>query len=116
MYSPRCARRKRPSFVLQSHLAHGAGRLGAGAADWPQSTWMAPGEIREQVPQHRAPVRRTTRPSRTRRDPQAHIADFGPFAPDELLFVGAHGGPVTDRTYLRVFHVARCLLKEALSR
>ena len=30
-----------------------------------------------------------------------------PDRPDGRLFVGAHAGPVTDRTYLRVFHRAR---------
>ena len=28
-------------------------------------------------------------------------------APEALLFVGIHGGELTDRTYLRVFHEAR---------
>jgi len=28
-------------------------------------------------------------------------------APEARLFVGTHGGAVTDRTYLRVFHEAR---------
>lgn len=35
-----------------------------------------------------------------------HLSTYGT-GPDRRIFVGAHGGPVTDRTYLKVFHEAR---------
>ncbi len=34
---------------------------------------------------------------------RAHIDEYGPTDPDGRLFIGAHAGPITDRTYLRVF-------------
>ena len=74
------------------------------------SMWTNTGEIREQVPlKHRAEgdVRRVPIHPELVEILKAHIAEFGPADPDGLLFVGAHGGPVTDRTYLRVFHRAR---------
>lgn len=35
-----------------------------------------------------------------------HLATYG-HSPDGHIFVGLHGGAVTDRTYLKVFHDAR---------
>ncbi|GAB3915636.1 hypothetical protein GCM10011575_46880 [Microlunatus endophyticus] len=35
-----------------------------------------------------------------------HLDAYGS-SPDGHIFVGAHGGAVTDRTYLQVFHEAR---------
>jgi integrase len=74
------------------------------------SSWTNTGEIRERVPlKHRSD-------GEARRVPihpdlveilRTHIDAFGPGDPDGRLFVGAHSGPVTDRTYLRVFHRAR---------
>ena len=80
-----------------------------------------PTPLRQQLDQHRrdprtgppqAPRRRRSppcaHPPRARRDPQsAHRPSTGRADPDGRLFVGAHAGPVTDRTYLRVFHRAR---------
>ena len=74
------------------------------------SNWTNTGEIRERVPlKHRADgeVRRVPIHPELVEILQAHIDEFGPADPDGRLFVGAHAGPVTDRTYLRVFHRAR---------
>jgi integrase len=38
---------------------------------------------------------------------RAHLSAYVLDAPESRLFVGMHGGAVTDRTYLRVFHDAR---------
>ena len=74
------------------------------------SRWTSTGEIRESGPlKHRAE-------GESRRVPihpelvdilKAHLATFGPESPDARVFVGHYGGPVTDRTYLKVFHEAR---------
>ena len=74
------------------------------------SSWTNTGEIRERVPlKHRADgeVRRVPIHPELVQILRAHIDEFGPTDPDGRLFVGAHAGPVTDRTYLRVFHRAR---------
>lgn len=74
------------------------------------SRWTNTGEIREIAPlKHRATgeVRRVPVHPDLVEILRAHIAEFGPSDPDGLLFVGAHAGHVTDRTYLRVFHRAR---------
>ena len=66
--------------------------------------------IRERVPlKHRADgeVRRVPIHPELVEILRAHIDEYGPTDPDGRLFVGAHAGPVTDRTYLRVFHRAR---------
>lgn len=68
------------------------------------------GEIREQSPlKHRAAGQARTAPIHPElvKILQAHLAEFGPTDPHGFLFVGARGGPVTDRTCLRVFHRAR---------
>lgn len=74
------------------------------------SMWTNTGEIREQVPlKHRAEgdVRRVPIHPELVEILKAHLAEYGPKTGDGRLFVGAHTGPVTDRTYLRVFHRAR---------
>jgi integrase len=74
------------------------------------SNWTNTGEIREQAPlKHRADGEERSVPIHPELVEilQAHLAQFGPADPDGRLFVGAHAGPVTDRTYLRVFHRAR---------
>lgn len=71
--------------------------------------WTDNGKPRQQAPlKHRAVGDTRTVPMHPElavmlRD---HLARFG-HAPDGHVFVGHHGGPVTDRTYLRVFHEAR---------
>ena len=60
--------------------------------------------IRERVPlEHRADgeVRRVPIHPELVEILRAHIDEYGPADPDGRLFVGAHDGPVTDRTYLR---------------
>ena len=72
--------------------------------------WTNTGEVRELVPlKHRAR-------GDTRRVPvhpelvtllKSHLENFGPESSDARLFVGVYGGPVSDRTYLKVFHESR---------
>jgi integrase len=72
--------------------------------------WTNTGEIRELSPlKHRADgeERRVPIHPELAEILQTHLAEFGPTASGGRLFVGANGGPVTDRTYLRVFHRAR---------
>jgi integrase len=74
------------------------------------SSWTNTGEIRERVPlNHRADgeVRRVPIHPELVQILRAHIDEYGPTHPDGRLFIGAHAGPITDRTYLRVFHRAR---------
>lgn len=74
------------------------------------SMWTNTGEIHEQGPlKHRAAGQARTAPIHPELVEilQAHIAKYGPKTGDGRLFVGARGGPVTDRTYLRIFHNAR---------
>ena len=74
------------------------------------SSWTNTGEIREQAPlKHRAEGEARTVPIHPELVEilRAHLAQFGPSDSDGRLFVGAHTGPITDRTYLRVFHRAR---------
>lgn len=74
------------------------------------SSWTNTGEIRETVPlKHRAEgdARRVPIHPELVEILRAHLVEFGPKSGDGRLFVGAHTGPVTDRTYLRVFHRAR---------
>ena len=75
------------------------------------SSWTNTGEIREKVPlKHRAagdarrvPIHPELVAHPSRSPPRVRSRRSG----DGRLFVGAHAGPVTDRTYLRVFHRAR---------
>lgn len=65
------------------------------------SRWTNTGEIREQAPlKHRADgeVRRVPVHPQLVEILSAHLTEFGPASPDGRLFVGANGGPVTDRT------------------
>ena len=108
------ARRGDRASTVQPHPARRARPVGRDAAH------RSSAPLRQQLDQHRRDPR--TGPLKHRADGearrvpihpelveilQAHLAEFGPTDPDGRLFVGAHAGPVTDRTYLRVFHRAR---------
>jgi integrase len=74
------------------------------------SRWTNTGEIREQVPlKHWAEgeARRVPIHPDLARILKTHLDQYGPDSPHGRLFVGVYGGPVTDRTYLRIFHRAR---------
>lgn len=74
------------------------------------SRWTNTGEIRERVAlKHRATGDSRTVPIHPDLAVilRAHLAEYGPRDPEARLFRGRHGGPVTDRTYLRIFHEAR---------
>jgi integrase len=91
-----------PGFWGEIRLTNSVPRSG--------SRWTESGKPREQAPlKHRAR-------GDTRRVPihpdlvvilRAHLSAYVLDAPESRLFVGMHGGAVTDRTYLRVFHDAR---------
>lgn len=74
------------------------------------SRWTNNGEVRERGPlKHRAQGDSRLVPAH----PELvalllrHLDEYVASAPDSRLFVGLHGGPVTDRTYLKIFHEAR---------
>lgn len=74
------------------------------------SRWTNTGEIRERAAlKHRATGDSRTVPLHPDLVTilRAHLNEYGPRDPEARLFRGRHGGPVTDRTYLRVFHEAR---------
>lgn len=74
------------------------------------SRWTNSGEIRESSPlKHRAEgdSRRVPVHPELAEILAAHLDEFGPSSADAPIFVGHYGGPVTDRTYLKVFHESR---------
>jgi integrase len=104
---PRGSHRAAP---LEHHSPHRVRTVGKDAAHWCStpsgSSWTNTGEIRERVPlKHRADgeVRRVPIHPELVQILRAHIDEYGPTDPDGRLFIGAHAGPITDRTYLRVF-------------
>lgn len=73
------------------------------------SRWTDSGKPREQAPlKHRAVGETRSVPMHPELADMLrhHLATYG-HSPDGHIFVGLHGGAVTDRTYLRVFHEAR---------
>lgn len=85
----------------EMHLTHSVPRSG--------SRWTDSGKPREQAPlKHRAVGESRSIPIHPElaRLLRHHLSEYGSGA-DGHIFVGAHGGSVTDRTYLRVFHEAR---------
>lgn len=90
-----------PDAWGELHLTHSVPRSG--------SRWTDTGQPRELAPlKHRAVGETRTVPAHPELVAMLryHLATYG-HAPDGRLFVGSHGGAVTDRTYLRVFHEAR---------
>lgn len=83
------------------HLTHSVPRSG--------SRWTDSGKPRERAPlKHRAAgdTRSVPMHPELARMLRHQLAAYG-HSPDGHIFAGQHGGPVTDRTYLRVFHEAR---------
>ncbi|MBA8792834.1 integrase [Friedmanniella endophytica] len=73
------------------------------------SRWTESGRPREQAPlKHRASGDSRSVPMHPELAEmlRRHLDRFG-YSADGHLFVGMHGGAVTDRTYLRIFHEAR---------
>lgn len=74
------------------------------------SRWTDTGEIRERAAlKHRATGDSRTVPIHPDLGTilRAHLDEFGPADQDARIFRGRHGAPVTDRTYLRIFHESR---------
>lgn len=79
------------------------------------SRWTNTGQIRERVPlKHRAEGETRIVPIHPELVTilRSHLAEFGPTDPQRRIFAAKNGGPVTDRTYLRIFHQSR---REAFS-
>ncbi|WP_168207371.1 tyrosine-type recombinase/integrase [Microlunatus elymi] len=90
-----------PNTWGEFHLTHSIPRSG--------SRWTESGMPRELAPlKHRAvgDTRSVPMHPELARMLRHHLATYGP-APDGHIFIGAHGGAVTDRTYLKIFHEAR---------
>ena len=93
---------REPASWGELRLTHAQPRSG--------SRWTNNGKVRERGPlKHRGRGESRVVPAH----PElvalllAHVDQYVGDAPDSRLFVGLHGGPVTDRTYLKVFHEAR---------